>query len=356
MNIPTALVEVRRPTVRSRPGRGRWRIAAACVIGALQAACGSSAMMVDAAAAPTRLEMPSVALSPGDETTQCVVVQMANATPQILRRVRAVLSAGSHHLVAYRVPADTPLQPAATPCQPFADVTNGVSPVIIAESKDAEVVYPDGVGLEFEVNQKIKLEEHSLNASDAAILATGTVDFTLVDPTPDIVLANLLFWGPQQFAIDPHAAGSAELAHVVNPGVKVFGLTTHEHHFGTLATIELATDATGPATELYRNTDWEHPPLKAFDPPLTFDGTQWLRLHCDWFNNTDVVVPFGVSAATNEMCFFWAYYYPSQGLQICSEAGCRTGNPRGRARDAGAAARTAFASVSWRGTSGTAAR
>ena len=28
-----------------------------------------------------------------------------------------------------------------------------------------------------------------------------------------------------------------------------------------------------------------------------------------------VVVPFGESA-NNEMCFFWAYYYPSQGAKI----------------------------------------
>jgi len=316
MRISTPFVEVR--------GCGTWLTAAACVIGSVLAACSSSSeMTLDAAAPLATIQMPLVALAPGAETTQCIIVQMTNATPLMLRQTQAVLSNGSHHLIAYRVPADTPLQPEATPCRPFADVTNGVSPVIIAESMTAEVVYPDGVGLRFEANQKIKLEEHFLNASDAAVQGTGKVDFTLVEPTPDLVLADLLFWGPERFAIDPHAAGSAELAHVVKPGVNVFSLTTHEHQFGTLATIELTTDATGPGTELYRNTDWEHPPLKPFTPPLAFDGTQWLRLRCSWFNTSDTIVPFGVSAATNEMCFFWAYYYPSQGLQSCTEAGCR---------------------------------
>jgi hypothetical protein len=28
------------------------------------------------------------------------------------------------------------------------------------------------------------------------------------------------------------------------------------------------------------------------------------------------MVTFGESA-TNEMCFFWAYYYPSQGSRVC---------------------------------------
>jgi len=323
MTISTPLVHIRGATGRSRHGRTVRLAGAACVLGLLPACSSSSEPPQDANAAPTTLQMPAVSLAPGDETTQCVVIQMSNATPQMLRRIRTVLSTGSHHLIAYRVQADTPLQPVPTPCQPFADITRGVAPVIIAESIDSEVVYPDGVGLPFEVNQKIRLEEHFINASDATIQATGAVDFTLVDPQPGMMQADLLFWGPQQFAIEPHSAGSADFAHAVKPGVKVFGLTTHEHHFGTLATIELATSAAGAATELYRNTDWEHPPLKSFDPPLTFDGTQSLRLHCAWFNTSDDVVPFGLSAVTNEMCFFWAYYYPSQGFQTCTEDGCQ---------------------------------
>jgi len=53
-----------------------------------------------------------------------------------------------------------------------------------------------------------------------------------------------------------------------------------------------------------------------------FDGTQELRLHCEWFNTSGTEVPPGLSAVTNEMCFFWAYYYPSQGFQVCNERGC----------------------------------
>jgi hypothetical protein len=293
-------------------------LGAGVVVAALLGACAT-----DAATPTASLQMPQVTLAPGQETTQCVVLEMPNATPQMLRRIHSAISHGSHHLIAYRVPADTPLHPVPAPCEAFEDITSGVSPVIIAESADSEVVYPDGVGLAFAAHQRIKLEEHFLNPGDAAIGASGKVDFTLEDAGPSMELANLLFWGPQHFAIDPHKTGSADFAHPVNAGVKVFGLTTHEHKHGTLATVELATSETGPGTELYRNTDWEHPPLKAFDPPLTFDGTQSLRLHCEWLNTSDQVVPFGLSAAINEMCFFWAYYYPSQGFQQCVEEGCQ---------------------------------
>jgi hypothetical protein len=251
------------------------------------------------------------------------VIQLSNTTPQMLRRVHSTITTGSHHLIAYRAPDGTPPQLTPAPCQPFADITNGVTPVIIAESSEAEVVYPDQVALPLAANQMIKLEEHFLNPSDATIQSGGTVEFTLVDPDPSLIPANLVLWGSERFQIAAHTAGTADFAHAVMPGVKVFALTTHEHHFGTLATVGLAANAQAAGTELYRNTDWEHPPLKALDPPLVFDGTQELRLHCEWFNTSDAPVPFGLSAVTNEMCFFWAYYYPSQGFQVCNEGGCK---------------------------------
>lgn len=315
------------PLARSRGTRAVALVCAGLGLGATLAGCGSSAStpdaMPDAPGHTATLQMPSVALAPGQETTLCVVVPLGNETPQMLRRVHSVIASGSHHLIVYRVPATTPAQLTPTPCEPFADVTAGISPVIIAESPDSEVVYPDNVGLPVEAHQMMKLEEHFINAGDTTLHSRGTVDFTLIDPDPDVVAANLLFWGPERFEIKPHATGSADLAHAVPAGVKVFGLTTHEHHFGTLATIELATSASAAGNELYRNTDWEHPPLKTFDPPLTFDGTQWLRLHCSWFNTSSAPVHFGLSAVTDEMCFFWAYYYPSQGFQVCNEEACQ---------------------------------
>jgi hypothetical protein len=60
-----------------------------------------------------------------------------------------------------------------TPCEAFQDITSGVSPVIIAESPDADVVYPEGVGLPITAHQEIKLEEHFLNPGDATIAANG---------------------------------------------------------------------------------------------------------------------------------------------------------------------------------------
>ena len=69
--------------------------------------------------------------------------------------------------------------------------------------------------------------------------------------------------------------------------------------------------------------DWSNPALKMFDPPIAFDGTNGLSYQCSWQNGTDQAVQFGESAL-NEMCFVGAYYYPSQGFDLCIDGRCKT--------------------------------
>src|SRR5262245_24592579 len=86
-------------------------------------ACGSSSTTTpDAPGRIERIEMPSVSLAPSQETTLCVTLQLSNATPQLLRRVHSVIAPGSHHLIAYRMPAGTAVAPTPTPCEPFTDI------------------------------------------------------------------------------------------------------------------------------------------------------------------------------------------------------------------------------------------
>ena len=57
-----------------------------------------------------------------------------------------------------------------------------------------------------------------------------------------------------------------------------------------------------------------------YDPPLHFQKGEGFRDRCSWNNTTNKSVGFG-EGGTDEMCFFWAYYYPSQGYRTCINAG-----------------------------------
>ena len=64
--------------------------------------------------------------------------------------------------------------------------------------------------------------------------------------------------------------------------------------------------------------DWLQwlPPLLMTPAILILWAPGGFRFTCEWNNQSGGTVSFGESA-TDEMCFFWAYYYPSKGSKVC---------------------------------------
>ena len=60
--------------------------------------------------------------------------------------------------------------------------------------------------------------------------------------------------------------------------------------------------------------------MAVYDPPLEFKAGQGFQYRCSWYNGSSKNVRFGESA-NQEMCFFWAYYYPSKGYRMCINPG-----------------------------------
>jgi hypothetical protein len=259
--------------------------------------------------------MPGVTVMPGEETTQCVELLLGNTGAELITHIHVSLAPGSHHLIFYRSTATAPNM-TPTPCSPLGGIQTGSAPLFIAQATESDLVVPDNAGISIAANQMIRVEEHFLNVTSAPIVGTGTIIVDSVPESSGLTPADLFFWGTENIAVDPHTVGSADFFNTVRAGVHIFGLTAHEHHFGTLTTITQAASLTAAGTELYRNTNWAEPPLHQYAPPLAFDGSDGLHLHCEYNNTSDATVTFGESAATDEMCFFWAYYYPSHGFDI----------------------------------------
>ena len=80
--------------------------------------------------------------------------------------------------------------------------------------------------------------------------------------------------------------------------------------------VEYAQDAAGQMIYDYENWNWEEPPVARFEPALAMPAGAGFRFTCRWDNQSGDTVRFGESA-DDEMCFFWSYYYPSQGHKVC---------------------------------------
>lgn len=240
----------------------------------------------------------------GAERTVCITVDAGNAVPRQVRGIRTHLPTGSHHMIVYRT--SRPLSSTPTPCSPFAD---GASAVFIAETVNASIEYPADAALEFSANQHVRIEIHEVNYTGEPIDIRAEVDFDFY-PLDEVARmpVQFLFTGDMALFLPARTTTEVHSFHFVPDGARIFGLTSHTHGLGVYATIHRATSADDFTDMLHEADDWANPPLDRFDPPLTLEATEGLRLSCEYDNTRDEDVGFGLDFE-DEMCFLWAYYY-----------------------------------------------
>jgi hypothetical protein len=259
----------------------------------------------------------------GTERTQCVVKRLGNPTAIHVGTIHNLLGTSSHHMIVYRV-ADTTEQPTPVDCQPFKDTLNPAmgSPLMITQKKEEVLQLPQGVAYSIGANQMVRLEMHYINSTSGDVTLMSSSTFI---PIPDSQFQNeadFLFVGDPDISIPAGQSATLGPIYFTVPsqfaGVNFFALTGHEHHLGTNVTISTATSKTDPGTSVYNvpNWTWSEPATVFSNPPFQIPSGGGFKFTCDWTNTTANPVAFGESA-NDEMCFFWAYYYPSQGAHVC---------------------------------------
>jgi hypothetical protein len=265
-----------------------------------------------------------VVVPAGQEDTRCITTHLNNPTAMKVHSFHNVLGDSSHHLIVYRVTGAVE-NTTPTPCQPFKDTLDPAkgSPLMITQKKDEVLTLPDGVGYSFAANQQIRLEMHFINTTDAEQTLTSTAEFTTMDDAAFHDEADFLFIGSPDINIKAGTKGSVKAFFPMPPEYadsKYFAITGHEHKLGTNVTVNTATSATDVGTPVYApaNFMWAEPETVRHVPPFTVPANGGFNFQCDYDNTAvgAVDAKFGESA-NNEMCFFWAYYYPSHGAHVC---------------------------------------
>lgn len=272
-----------------------------------------------------------ITAEPGGDETVCIHRRLDNPTEAWVRTLRGRLVDGSHHMIIY-LSDETVENTEPVPCGGFSGLIDGDdTPVFIAQQKLEEVFLPidkdDGrpVAYRIEPNQMLRMELHWFNTTPEPTEVTGVVEFETIPIDTDVWEAQFGFWGTLD--IDIPARSELQTPVMFQEGMsetKVFAATTHQHQFGTEMNIWYAdsTDVTDDNL-IVHSENWEEPPLEFFDPPLLFDGTNGLAYQCTWNNTSGKEVSFG-EGFNDEMCFLWAYYYPSKGFDLCVDFGCPT--------------------------------
>lgn len=262
-------------------------------------------------------------MQPGEETTRCVVKRLDNREAVVVNAIHTKLAPGSHHLIVYRTDAT---EERTTPfaCSPFADTLGGGSvPLMISEVSEETLTMPAGVGFRFEPNQMVRIEAHYLNYYHEPITAHADVDFHLAGEAELAAVADMLFYGTTRFLIPNDGTPyMTEWRYLDAPNdAKIFAMTGHTHQWGTNVEVYESEGADNPIRQLYPGQApfvWSEAPIEKYDPPIVIEPGVGFRFRCTWVNNSPAPIGFGASANA-EMCFFWAYYYPSDGYKICAD-------------------------------------
>jgi hypothetical protein len=266
------------------------------------------------------LTYPDITVQPGEENTQCIWLNLSNTAPIKVHQVHNILSNNTHHLIVYKDDMDTTEQTTPVNCQPFSGALNStgkIEPIVITQKKDDELTLPDTVAYTLAAGQMIKLEMHYINTTETASPANAMVNFFAADPSTIQNEAGVLFNG--SLDIDIGSNQTAMLHEFIQlPSYmdlsksNIFAITGHEHHLGTGVTVNVGPGSAGPLTSIYNPQPflWAEPATATFNTPFSVPYGGGFDLTCTWDNTTSSAVKFGESA-NDEMCFFWAYYYPA---------------------------------------------
>lgn len=276
------------------------------------------------------LDWGPVTVRPAQESTSCVWLRLGNDTEIKVHQLHNTLSASSHHLIVYKDDMDTDEQRTPVPCTPFSgalNTTGRIFPMMITQKHDDQLTLPHDVAYTLAPHQMIKIEMHYLNPNDAAEDATAKVRFGAADPAAIKDEANILFIGtpdvvlPGNMMTEVHQFFSPYRAQIDLSTSKFFAITGHTHKLGLDVTVGTAEQAGHPVTSVYAPAkfSWSEPETTTHDPPFMLDSLGGFDFTCKYYNPTGKTVRFGESA-NDEMCFFWAYYYPSNGAHVCAHA------------------------------------
>ena len=267
-----------------------------------------------------------VTVAAGMEDTRCVVKRVGNDGPIHIGKMVNELGSASHHMVVYRLSeGEEVLEP--QPCTPFVDVLDPSrgAPLAVTQKESETITLPTGVAYTLAPDQLVRIEMHYINTSDADVEVSAST--TLVEiPDEDFQYeADFLFIGNPDIEIAPHSDFTVGPSFLPLPedlaDIHVFAITGHEHQWGTGVEVALAPAEAGPDEMVYAPDPflWNEPETTYHAPALDIPSGAGFRFTCDYYNGSDATVDFGESA-NDEMCFFWAYYYPSKGAKVCAHS------------------------------------
>ncbi len=168
--------------------------------------------------------------------------------------------------------------------------------------------YPEGVAFEIPANFGFDLNSHYVNKGTEPIKGEVYANLYTIPRSEVDKIAKLLSVNNLDLNIPANSSQHKILYNfIASEEMNVFQLFSHAHaNMTEFRVYGLGGDIDNEL--LYITFDWEHPPIKEFDPPILLEAGQGFRIETTYDNPNSRALTFGLRSTDEMMILFGAYY------------------------------------------------
>jgi len=213
------------------------------------------------------------------------------------------MTTGSHHLHVFYGEDSPPSRTVAACANPF----EFRSLLHVAGQPHLVTQYPAGMAAKLKGSVGLRLQAHYLNSGSQAYTASVVVRLTKVDPSTITKWVAQLYFNRTVLSV-PEGDGQVVSTTCTVPSTYgQIGLISGASHMHSRGVHFVANTSAG--VNLVDTTEWDEPPIQAYDPPIMLNPNDSITWTCTYNNQTGGTLTFGDSAEKNEMCIFLARFY-----------------------------------------------
>ena len=178
-----------------------------------------------------------------------------------------------------------------------------------------DIRFPAGVGRVYHGGQRIVFDYHYYNTGDTPVHAASAVNYYLTDEADVKHIATVVSFANMTIDTPPNGTGKFVGECKYNQDVMVNGVTRHTHKWGTDFNVWYAGGA-DDGKEFFTSKNFEEEVDHPFTPARLMKAGEGFRFECDYTNNEDRHLRFGLNA-TDEMCILFSLVWEAnEGEQL----------------------------------------
>ncbi len=268
-----------------------------------------------------QLKVDKFEVAPNFERELFVRREIGNKEEIYVNRMKLKSRTNSHHMVVYAFKDSAAYLPPANIIRDLRNpdkTLNLLTAISISNhiflgggtDSQNEYYFPEGTALLLPKNATVDLNPHYFNKTNNINFGENYVNFYTVDKSKVKNVVKMLDLGNQSLSIAPNERKTINKSWAFNTNNNVVMLTSHTHRLAEKFIIKIK-GGKRDGEIVYENTDWEHPLVKNFTPPLQLLKGEGLTSIVTYFNSTDKTVKFGLTSE-DEMNIIFGYYYEAK--------------------------------------------